>query len=70
MPMCYLCEHYHHKENDRTCDAYPAGVPKEIYLSKVDHREPYKGDRNVQFEVKGGANPVVLDMFFTSMFGG
>lgn len=48
-PMCIYCKHRH----DLTvkCDAYPDGIPKEIFFtSEVDHRESYEGDNGIQFE--------------------
>lgn len=52
MPICLVCRHF-----DRTapgpsfgCVAYPSGIPDAIFESRVDHREPYEGDRGIRFE--------------------
>lgn len=59
-PMCFRCRHFH-RETD-TCDAFPEGIPREIFFGKpdeysityyrVDHTKPYPGDHGIQFEPK------------------
>ena len=51
MPLCAGCKHFHFDDmSGNKCDAFPDGVPEDIFLSRVDHREPYPGDRGIQFE--------------------
>lgn len=55
-PICFTCKHYHYARNrkrmpsDRTCKAYPDGIPKAIYYSDADHHKPYAGDRGIRYE--------------------
>ncbi len=32
------------------CDAFPNGIPDEIYREGFDHTKPYPGDHGIQFE--------------------
>ncbi|MEO3826949.1 hypothetical protein [Actinomadura sp. B10D3] len=36
------------------CDAFPEGVPNEIYRNGFDHRNPFEGDRGIRFELRPG----------------
>ena len=46
-PQCTKCLRF---ELDHTCQAFPCGVPDEIFLGDFDHREPYVGDDGIMFE--------------------
>lgn len=35
---------------DRTCDAFPDGIPDAIWRAECDHRKAYPGDNGVTFE--------------------
>jgi len=49
--ICNLCKHYHiYDHEDYTCDAFPEGIPDDIWLERHDHKEPYLGDRGILFE--------------------
>lgn len=45
---CAGCKHKH--SGKIGCDAYPDGIPWVILIGEVMHREPYEGDRGIQFE--------------------
>lgn len=49
-PVCSFCIHYHRGEEDDTCDAFPDGIPDEIWRGDNDHKTPYPGDHGIQFE--------------------
>jgi excisionase family DNA binding protein len=50
-PLCYDCN-YLHAVNSRTCDAFPEGIPDEIWLGTIRHDKPYLGDHDIQFKPK------------------
>jgi hypothetical protein len=45
--QCLLCKHYKLMQE---CDAFPDGIPIEIFTCEHDHREPYPGDHGIRFE--------------------
>lgn len=55
--QCDACKHLRPKAklNDSfTCDAFPTGIPDEIFYDEQDHRQPIDGDHGIQFEAKAG----------------
>lgn len=38
----------------RTCTAFPTGIPEAVFGNELDHRQPVEGDRGIQFEAKPG----------------
>ncbi|MEV5983561.1 hypothetical protein AB0L85_00840 [Streptomyces sp. NPDC052051] len=41
------------------CEAFPDGIPPDIYLGGVDHRMPYPGDRGTRFALREGKEPIL-----------
>lgn len=48
IPQCFFCQRFH-RDGKRTCDAYPDGIPPELFKSEVGHIKPYKGDHGLTF---------------------
>lgn len=51
-PFSKVCTYCAHLRDivDRTCDAFPEGIPMPIWMGEHDHRTPYEGDHGIQFE--------------------
>lgn len=47
--LCNICKH---RRKGVTCAAFPERIPKDILQMHADHRLPYPGDQNIQFEVR------------------
>ncbi|AEE97494.1 hypothetical protein [Mahella australiensis] len=46
--MCISCTHY---KGDQKCDAFPDGIPEEIFWKYADHRHPFKDDNDIRFQI-------------------
>jgi hypothetical protein len=47
---CEDCRHFHIDE--RTCDAYPNGIPSRLLSGEFDHILPYEGDHRIRWQSK------------------
>lgn len=54
---CATCVHLRKKrtqEGERTCDAFPEGIPLPIIAGRNQHRAPFPGDNDIQYEPRPG----------------
>jgi len=51
IPLCTLCRHYQFVRpgSTPTCDAFPDGIPDDIYENRVEHDQPISGDHGLRF---------------------
>jgi len=49
-PQCHSCKHYY--KGTLTCAAYPYQIPIDILTNRVDHKNPFPADRDIQWEAK------------------
>ena len=45
--QCEKCVFF---QGDFKCDAFPSGIPREIYSGDFDHTKEYKGDGGIRFK--------------------
>lgn len=51
--VCMFCKNIVDPD-ERTCKAFPHGIPSDIWYGKSHHTEPYPGDNGIQFMWMGG----------------
>lgn len=47
--QCRRCKHFAGGLHP-SCQAFPNSIPGQIYLNKVDHRQPFDGDQGIRWE--------------------
>ena len=50
LPTCVSCKHFNPLDEQRTCAAFPGGIPDQIYSGEHLHLDPYPGDNGIQYE--------------------
>ena len=64
-PICLGCSHFRKQDGNKfTCDAFPGGIPDQIINSEAEHRQPYKGDNDIQYLPKTPDDAAYADMLF------
>ncbi len=50
--QCQSCIHFRgsFEKSNPSCDAFPVGIPLEIWEGNFDHNNPFKEDRGIRFE--------------------
>lgn len=53
IPICESCAHLGPGPDGIgfACDAFPSGIPAEIYPGGFDHRQPFAGDNGVRWRL-------------------
>jgi hypothetical protein len=54
--VCEYCKHFNYEKSRGVfiCTSFPDGIPHEIAACRFDHRNPYPGDNEIQFELREG----------------
>ena len=54
LPQCARCARYNEEETRilLSCEAFPDGIPDDIFFNTLDHTKPINGDHGLQFVEK------------------
>lgn len=55
---CKICAHY---LGNQACQAFPMGIPEELWSGKNPHDEPYPGDQGYRYESRRLSIPAIDD---------
>ena len=52
-PDCLKCKHFHYADYaENTCNAYPRGIPENIFSSIIEHKTSNGNDNGIFYEPK------------------
>ena len=61
LPACVACQRLGvGPAGNWACRAFPDAIPAPLLEGRIDHREPYPGDRGIRFEPDWNAPAAVL----------
>ena len=50
--QCTACTHLDRQaEQQQLCDAFPSGIPDEIWTNEIAHTQSYPGDKGIHLEL-------------------
>jgi hypothetical protein len=58
MGQCDVCINRYQNKKGYYCEAFPDGIPEELYSFGIPHTKPYKGDNGIQFK-QDPAQPIL-----------
>lgn len=56
--ICVSCSRLRPRDDGEfgvACDAFPGGIPDEIYVQGFDHRQPFSGDQGIRYDPDSSA---------------
>jgi len=48
VPQCTRCRYYRFNST-RACDAFPDGIPDDVYANRIHHDHPIPGDHGLRY---------------------
>lgn len=49
-PLCETCKHLWKDEIGYKCNAFPMGIPDDIFIGEFDHHNSHENDQGIQYE--------------------